>query len=84
MSEINNLESRLSTIKNSNKICVVREGKLMEEGTHLELMDKRNFYYKLQSSQMSNKRIWLDFKKIVLRQFKSFIKKFLDRIFIQY
>lgn len=43
---------RLSTIKNSSKISVVKDGKLLEEGTHSELMDKRNFYYKLQSNYL--------------------------------
>ncbi|NQU73941.1 MAG: ABC transporter ATP-binding protein [Candidatus Omnitrophica bacterium] len=32
---------RLSTIKNANKIVVIEEGKLVEEGTLSELLDKR-------------------------------------------
>jgi len=40
---------RLSTIRNADKICVVNEGCIVEEGTHGELMAKgtAGFYYKL-------------------------------------
>ncbi|CAF1143133.1 unnamed protein product, partial [Brachionus calyciflorus] len=40
---------RLSTIENSDKITVVKNGVVLEEGTHEYLMLKKNFYYKLQS-----------------------------------
>lgn len=43
---------RLSTIQNSHKITVVKEGRVLEEGTHGQLMNNRNFYYKLQSNHM--------------------------------
>jgi ABC-type multidrug transport system fused ATPase/permease subunit len=41
---------RLSTIRNADKICVVNEGMVVEEGTHEELMAKGSggYYYKLQ------------------------------------
>ncbi|RUS84570.1 hypothetical protein EGW08_007665 [Elysia chlorotica] len=38
---------RLSTVKNADTICVVSSGKVTEEGTHTELMNKQGFYYKL-------------------------------------
>jgi ATP-binding cassette subfamily B (MDR/TAP) protein 1 len=40
---------RLSTIRNADKICVVDNGKIVEEGTHDELMKKgpSGLYYKL-------------------------------------
>ncbi len=41
---------RLTTIQNAHKITVVKDGRLLEEGTHSQLMDNRNFYYKLQSN----------------------------------
>jgi len=37
---------RLSTIKNADQIAVLSEGKLVEAGSHNELMDKRGEYYK--------------------------------------
>ncbi len=38
---------RLSTIENSDKITVVKNGKVLEEGTHEQLMQNENFYFKL-------------------------------------
>lgn len=40
---------RLSTIKDSDKIFVVDEHKIVESGTHQELLDKHGFYYNLYS-----------------------------------
>ena len=40
---------RLSTIQNCDKICVVKGGVVEEQGTHSELMNNQNFYYKLQN-----------------------------------
>ena len=40
---------RLSTIENSSKICVVRAGRLVEQGSHGELMQLKGFYYRLQN-----------------------------------
>ena len=45
---------RLSTIQNAHKITVVKEGRVLEEGTHLERMNNKNFYYKLQSNHRPN------------------------------
>jgi ABC-type multidrug transport system fused ATPase/permease subunit len=38
---------RLSTIKNANKIIVMSQGEIVEEGTHQELLNVPNGYYKL-------------------------------------
>ncbi len=40
---------RLSTIVNANRIVVVQGGKLVEEGTHQELLASRGVYYNLYS-----------------------------------
>lgn len=38
---------RLSTIKHANRIIVLQNGKIEEEGTHENLMAKKGIYYKL-------------------------------------
>lgn len=42
---------RLSTIQNADKILVVEDGKIVEMGTHEELMEKRGIYYTMFMSQ---------------------------------
>lgn len=43
---------RLSTIKKADKIFVMHEGQIIESGTHLDLLEKRNVYYKLVKLQL--------------------------------
>lgn len=42
---------RLSTIQNADKILVMHKGRIMEEGTHQELLSKHGMYYKLYKLQ---------------------------------
>ena len=42
---------RLSTIKNSDEICVMHEGEIVERGTHDELMEMDGYYKKLHDMQ---------------------------------
>ncbi|WP_224490988.1 ABC transporter ATP-binding protein [Robertkochia flava] len=42
---------RLSTIQNADKIVVMQKGKIVEQGTHEELLDARNMYKKLVDMQ---------------------------------
>jgi len=37
---------RLSTIKNANKVCVIEGGKVVEEGSHNDLMKQENGRYR--------------------------------------
>ncbi len=42
---------RLSTIRQADLILVVKDGKIMERGTHRELLEKEGYYYELYSRQ---------------------------------
>ena len=45
---------RLSTIKNADLILVMKDGNIIEQGNHNELMKKNGFYADLYNSQFSN------------------------------
>lgn len=47
---------RLSTIKNADIIAVVSEGKVVETGTHKDLMEKQGAYYDLVEAQQGSKK----------------------------
>ena len=44
---------RLSTIKESDIILVMRDGNIVEQGSHKELLKKKGFYYELYNSQFN-------------------------------
>lgn len=44
---------RLSTIKEADVILVMKAGKIIEQGTHEELLKKGGFYYELYNSQFA-------------------------------
>lgn len=38
---------RLTSIKNADKIIVIEDGRILEEGTHVELLENQGTYYKM-------------------------------------
>lgn len=46
---------RLSTIKEADLILVMRDGKIIEQGTHSELLIKKGFYSELYNSQFAHR-----------------------------
>lgn len=53
---------RLSTIVHSDRILVLDNGKVVEEGTHRELIKKEGAYHKLYTNQYSEEMLGLSFK----------------------
>jgi ATP-binding cassette subfamily B protein len=43
---------RLSTVKNADKIVVLQQGEIVEEGTHEQLTSKKGHYYELVKNQL--------------------------------
>ncbi len=47
---------RLSTIRNADRILCIRNGRMMEAGSHEELMALRGYYYNLYTHQLSEQQ----------------------------
>ncbi|XP_078519721.1 ATP-dependent translocase ABCB1 [Lissotriton helveticus] len=45
---------RLSTIQNANKIAVIQNGQVVEQGTHQELLEQKGVYFTLVSIQLGH------------------------------
>ena len=43
---------RLSTVESAHKIIVMDNGKIVEVGNHIDLINRKGFYYKLYNSQI--------------------------------
>ena len=54
---------RLSTVKNADCILVVKDGKIIEQGTHRELLDKKGYYHSLYTKQHQEDAIAAAFKQ---------------------
>ncbi len=42
---------RLSTVRNAQRILVMNRGRIIESGSHAELMARHGFYYRLHQAQ---------------------------------
>ena len=45
---------RLSTIQNADRILVMKDGSIIEQGNHEELLEQKGFYFKLYNSQFAH------------------------------
>ena len=62
---------RLSTIKNADLIYVLKDGKILEQGNHNQLLESNGFYAELVKSQITNDAILEEIKherRITLRE----------------
>ena len=48
---------RLSTIKNADLICAMKDGKIVEQGTHNELLEMNGYYAGLIRTQLAESEI---------------------------
>ena len=55
---------RLSTIKHANKITVLDKGHVIEEGTHSNLIQRRNLYFKLNNKNNDSEEEDIDEKEM--------------------
>ncbi|MCW4048960.1 MAG: ABC transporter ATP-binding protein/permease [Candidatus Bathyarchaeota archaeon] len=55
---------RLSTIRNADMVLVINDGKIIERGTHTQLLEKKGFYYNLYMSQFKGTKDDVDFEYI--------------------
>jgi ATP-binding cassette subfamily B protein len=48
---------RLSTIRKADQVLVIRDGEILERGTHDSLLAERGFYYNLYVSQFKGRQV---------------------------
>ena len=68
---------RLSTIQEADKILVLKDGQIIEQGNHQSLLADKGFYYELYNSQFSNK------KRNKLRRLRLVSQPLLSQILLQ-
>ena len=48
---------RLSTVRNANRIVVIHNGAVAEQGTHAELLAQNGLYTKLNNAQLRKEKL---------------------------
>jgi ATP-binding cassette subfamily B multidrug efflux pump len=48
---------RLSTVRGANRVVVIKDGEIVEQGSHQELMDRKGFYHHLYTLQFKGEAI---------------------------
>jgi len=48
---------RLSTIRDADQVLVIDAGRIVESGTHQELLDRHGFYHQLYTSQFKGQEL---------------------------
>ena len=66
---------RLSTIKNADVIYAIKEGKVIEKGTHKELLEKKGYYAGLVKSQLAQDEIETKEQQELLTKKRSSLKR---------
>ena len=47
---------RLSTIRSADRILVIHDGKIIEDGTHRQLIARQGYYYQLYTNQFQEEQ----------------------------
>ena len=55
---------RLSTVINADKIIVLKNGTILEQGTHSELLKKKGYYFELYRKQFVQDNLEKSIKEI--------------------
>ncbi len=51
------IAQRISTTKSADKIIILKDGRILEEGTHEELIEKKGYYYELVALQIGEEEL---------------------------